>query len=509
MGYKLGLPSLKLNNVGFTSKNCGDFSRVAREALEERIGQDIDIDKDLSKYNYYEGFRTAKELKDYSEQHIAELNKTAKKAIRKDAVVMCVTIIKPPAALMESLTPEQQKRLLEDAVQYFKTIVGKENVKSVAYHFDELVPHAHVYWEPMTKDGRLCAKEVHNTKNFFRPLNTGMPEYMRQKGWDVDDCEAYDAAKEKELKEKLGEEEYAKQRAAKKAKNGQESRAFKHQMEKEKKKLEAEAKIVKAEMEKKRQQAIDDYELSEKIREDIRDMQIQKEELTADVNTLQLKHEKLDTEIREKVSEKETLTSDIQALWQQQHCLNQSVETARREVAEALREAEKAKAERDAAIIKAADNIPKRPDAPAPVPDWNTWEKYNKPKRKNMFNDGSAELKREWEEKVAKHDAQMQSIKEWDNQYQPMLVLQNALIRKEIESDRRRHRLEKAENLIDALKLELQAMRDFIRRLFPKKEDTFSDDAIEKAHDVYSDFEEEDSEILKKIKRFEKEKDER
>lgn len=104
MGYKVGLPSLKLNNVGFSSKHCGDFGRVAREALAERLGQDNDINKDLTQLNYYEGFRTAKELIQYSEKHIADLGKKSGKAIRKDAVAMCVTIIKPPAEYMEAFT---------------------------------------------------------------------------------------------------------------------------------------------------------------------------------------------------------------------------------------------------------------------------------------------------------------------------------------------------------------------------------------------------------------------
>jgi hypothetical protein len=243
MGYNIGLPSLKLNNAGFKSKKCGDFKLVASEALSERKGRDMDIDPTRAALNEYEGFSTAKELIEYSENHVAEINQwrsehgktqAEKRALRADTVVMCAMIVKPPAELMESLTPEQQKQLLHDSVDFIRGVVGSDNVKAVAYHFDELVPHAHIFWEPNAGEGRLCAKELHNTKNYFRPINKGLPAHLRSKGWTmIDDCNAYDAAKEQELREEMGAEDYAKHRAAVKAKRGQDSKTFKHQADKE------------------------------------------------------------------------------------------------------------------------------------------------------------------------------------------------------------------------------------------------------------------------------------
>ena len=59
----IGMPSLKLSNVeGKGGKHCGNFIKVAKEALQERLGQDTDINQDLTKYNYYEGFKSAAEL---------------------------------------------------------------------------------------------------------------------------------------------------------------------------------------------------------------------------------------------------------------------------------------------------------------------------------------------------------------------------------------------------------------------------------------------------------------
>ena len=225
MGWKIGAPCLKLNNVGMKSKSCGSFGGVAEEALEERKGRDPDIDRTRSHLNYQEGYRTAAELQEYSRQHIAQLRDAKGRQLRRDAVVMCVTILKPPAAFMATLSDTEQQRFLADANEILAEIVGKENIKARADHYDEIGAHSHVFWEPMTKDGRLCAKEVHNLK-FFGRVNRELPEKLREKGWDIADCECYDAAKEEyEFEQK---------------KSGRSSMAYKLEAEQAKQQLEVE-----------------------------------------------------------------------------------------------------------------------------------------------------------------------------------------------------------------------------------------------------------------------------
>lgn len=237
MGVTIGMPCLKLNNAGRTSKHCGDFKKVAEEALAERHGRDPDINQERTKYNVLFGYKTAAELMVYSDKHVREMTETLRKnegrGIRCDAVRMCVIIIKPPAVWIESLSRNKQLQFFNDSLQKIKEIVGEENVKAVAIHFDELSPHMHVFWEPMTPDGRLCAKDMHGLR-FLGNLNREMPKYLRSKGWEIDDCNAYDAAEEQEKKVKLGKEGYHKYLQDKSSKNGRDSFKFKAQMEAEK-----------------------------------------------------------------------------------------------------------------------------------------------------------------------------------------------------------------------------------------------------------------------------------
>lgn len=95
-------------------------------------------------------------------------------------------------------------------------------MKSIAIHFDEQGPHAHIFWEPMTKDSRLCAKEMHNLK-FLGRLNKEMLEFLRSRGWDIDDCNAYDEALYRLMSEK--------EKAERRQKNGRSSAVYKAEAE--------------------------------------------------------------------------------------------------------------------------------------------------------------------------------------------------------------------------------------------------------------------------------------
>ncbi|MBP7319615.1 MAG: plasmid recombination protein [Lachnospiraceae bacterium] len=233
MGYNIGMPCMKLNNAGNTSKHCGSFGGVAMEALEERKGRDPDINPELSYLNQSFGFTTAKQLLAYSDEHVVNLTRSlheeGKRGVRRDAVRMIVTIFKPPGGLMDALEEEEQKELLSDCLEEFTAIVGADRIKAASIHFDELSPHIHVFWEPMTEDGRLCAKEVLNLK-MYQTINKEMPKRLRERGWDmIDDCNCYDAEKEAQLSAKEREQHY-KERAAK---NGRSSARFKAEASRE------------------------------------------------------------------------------------------------------------------------------------------------------------------------------------------------------------------------------------------------------------------------------------
>ena len=65
----------------------------------------------------------------------------------------------------ESEMPEYFNR----AFDFLKERVGEENIISAVVHMDEKTPHLHLCFVPLTKDGRLSAKEIlGNKKNMIR-----------------------------------------------------------------------------------------------------------------------------------------------------------------------------------------------------------------------------------------------------------------------------------------------------------------------------------------------------
>ncbi len=67
---------------------------------------------------------------------------------------------------------------------------GEDNIASFIVHLDEMNPHAHCVFVPMTPDGRLCAKEIIGGKNkndarqHMRELHTRFAEVSRK--YDLD-----------------------------------------------------------------------------------------------------------------------------------------------------------------------------------------------------------------------------------------------------------------------------------------------------------------------------------
>ena len=84
--------------------------------------------------------------------------------VRSNSVVMVEVLITASPEIMEQLNNEQQRQFFERAAAFLYERIGKENVISAVVHMDEKTPHMHFCFVPITKDGRLSAKEVLGNK---------------------------------------------------------------------------------------------------------------------------------------------------------------------------------------------------------------------------------------------------------------------------------------------------------------------------------------------------------
>lgn len=96
-----------------------------------------------------------------------------KRKIRKDAVRYLVARANMPDYSQRS--PEERGEWVMRVRKFFSDKYGEDNVVDIRWHFDQTTPHLHLTIVPLTKDGRLSAKEV------FKPTKTNMRNW--QKDW--------------------------------------------------------------------------------------------------------------------------------------------------------------------------------------------------------------------------------------------------------------------------------------------------------------------------------------
>ena len=148
------------------AKHKGGASKALsahHERTKEIYASNPDIDKNRTIQNYH----LVTPHWSY-EQEIRHRLRMAGCRVRKDSVKFVDTLVTVSpgfAKAHESEMPEYFNR----AFDFLKERVGEENIISAVVHMDEKTPHLHLCFVPLTKDGRLSAKEIlGNKKNMIR-----------------------------------------------------------------------------------------------------------------------------------------------------------------------------------------------------------------------------------------------------------------------------------------------------------------------------------------------------
>lgn len=166
------------------AKHKGGASKALsahHERTKEVYASNPDIDKSLTVQNYH----LIAPRWSY-EQEIRHRIRMAGCRVRKDSVKFVdtlVTVSPEFAKAHESEMPEYFER----ALGFLKERVGEENIFSAVVHMDEKTPHLHLCFVPLTKDGRLSAKEILGNKkamiqwqdDFYACMSERWPELER------------------------------------------------------------------------------------------------------------------------------------------------------------------------------------------------------------------------------------------------------------------------------------------------------------------------------------------
>lgn len=158
------------------SPMVGHYNREA-----ERRGYERDnIDGSRTPENYAIGSDTTDGLADAVRARVAEAieehERTAGKAVRKDANVLCDWVVTLP----EDCPKARAGDFFAAVVGFIRERYGAENVPGGFVHVDESTPHAHVPVVPV-RDGRLVASKVidrADLKSFHGELGRAVDEAL-------------------------------------------------------------------------------------------------------------------------------------------------------------------------------------------------------------------------------------------------------------------------------------------------------------------------------------------
>lgn len=79
---------------------------------------------------------------------------------RKDAVVMNSFVLGSDKPFFAGLVKVERYNFFSDCYKFFAERYGEENIIAAVVHNDETTPHMHLNLMPVTKDGRLCSKQL-------------------------------------------------------------------------------------------------------------------------------------------------------------------------------------------------------------------------------------------------------------------------------------------------------------------------------------------------------------
>ncbi|HDH6130020.1 TPA: plasmid recombination protein [Staphylococcus aureus] len=184
---------IRVAKVKSSTNTTGLQKHIQRE---NKNYENKDIDHSKTYLNYDLVNANKQKFNDLIEEKI-EQNYTDKRKIRTDAIKHVDGLITSDNEFFNNQTPEDTKQFFERAKEFLEQEYGKDNLLYATVHMDEKTPHMHYGIVPITKDGRLSAKEVVGNKKSLTELQNRFNEYVNQHGYDLERGESKQLTSEK------------------------------------------------------------------------------------------------------------------------------------------------------------------------------------------------------------------------------------------------------------------------------------------------------------------------
>lgn len=176
------------NLVGIGNHNQRRFSNHSNK--------DIDVSKSHLNYDILDKVKSYKtDIEGY-----INANKSSKRAVRKDAVLVCEWIITSDSDFFESMSPADTREYFQTAIDFFAERYGSKNLMYAQVHLDERTPHMHLGIVPFDKDNKLTAKTMFD-REALQDIQNELPRYMNERGFKVERGRAGSEAKHLSVQE--------------------------------------------------------------------------------------------------------------------------------------------------------------------------------------------------------------------------------------------------------------------------------------------------------------------
>lgn len=170
------------NLVGIGNHNQRRFSNHSNK--------DIDVSKSHLNYDILDKVKSYKtDIEGY-----INANKSSKRSVRKDAVLVCEWIITSDSDFFESMSPADTREYFQTAIDFFAERYGSKNLMYAQVHLDERTPHMHLGIVPFDKDNKLTAKTMFD-REALQDIQNELPRYMNERGFKVERGRAGSEAK--------------------------------------------------------------------------------------------------------------------------------------------------------------------------------------------------------------------------------------------------------------------------------------------------------------------------
>ena len=152
------------------------------ERTKEKYASNPDVDTSRSHLNFHL-IQPERKYRAEAEKQIAE----AGCRTRKDSVRVVETLVTASPEFFKGKKRTEVRAFFEEAVRFIEKYQDKSTIISAVVHMDEKTPHMHLSFIPLTKDGRLSAKDIVGNKkkltwwqdNFWKHMVRKYPDLER------------------------------------------------------------------------------------------------------------------------------------------------------------------------------------------------------------------------------------------------------------------------------------------------------------------------------------------